>query len=67
MLSKDNYKYITSDMSQFEFTCNSADEKPVGAYEGRKIAVGSTLLEWDTGDIYRYDDGKWEKLGGGAG
>ena len=66
MVSKDDCKYITAESSQFVFSGNSDDEKPTGTYEGRKITVGSTFFEWDTASLWRYDDGKWEKLGGGA-
>lgn len=64
MVSKDDCKYITAESSQFSFSGNSDDEKPVGTYEGRKIAIGSTYFEWDTAELWRYDGDSWKKLGG---
>lgn len=66
MISVDERRFIPPQYCRFEMSGNSDDEKPTGIYEGRKIATGSTFFEWDTAELWRYNDGKWEKLGGGA-
>ncbi len=39
-----------------EFFGLSSNEKPIGKFEGIKIANGSMFIEMDTGKIYLFDE-----------
>ena len=48
----------------FEFRGLSGDDKPLGTYNGTKIANGSIFIEIDTQEIYFYDEANNEWKGG---
>ena len=56
--------------TQYDFYGTSSESKPTDADMANDnaddIAVGSTFLEVDTGDVYFYDEdaGTWHKVGG---
>lgn len=55
----------------FELLGLSTDTKPTGTFSGYKVGENSVLMELDTGDIYYFDGGAWQKMstdgqGGGS-
>jgi hypothetical protein len=44
-----------NEISTFNFSGLSSDDKPTGTYNGIIIRNGSTFMELDTQDIYFYD------------
>lgn len=68
MISVDNYNYESYNTVRFDFSGTAGDTPPIGEYDGRKIANGSTYMDWAAGKLYRYDamTQTWEKFGGDA-
>jgi hypothetical protein len=60
MISYEN-TMTNGDEIKFAFSGLSTDTKPTGAYDGAKIANGSTFLEMDTLNLKFYDatTGTW--------
>ena len=67
MISVDNYSYESYNTVRFDFGGTKDDSPPVGEYDGRVIANGSTYMDWSEGELYRYDEPSqtWQKFGGG--
>lgn len=67
MLSVDNREYISPSIVRYDLSGTSDDTPPVGEYNGRTIANGSTYIDWNAGKLYRYDivSQQWQPFGGG--
>ena len=46
-----------SGTGEFEFKGLSADTKPTGTFNGKKIGTNSIFIELDTGGVYYYSEG----------
>ena len=68
MISVQSEEYIASGATKFTFIGTTGDLPPIGTYQGRTIANGSTYVDWSTGEMYRYDapSQTWQKFGGDA-
>lgn len=47
----------------FELLGLSTDQKPTGTFSGYRVSDNSVYMELDTGDIYYFDEGEWQKMG----
>ena len=55
MITVTKNNYIQDKMCRFSLVGMAEDEKPIGAFQERKIQNGSTFLEMDTGKLYFYN------------
>ena len=55
---------VNTGTAEFEFKGLSADSKPTGEVNGKKVGVNSLFLELDTGDVYYFTGSAWAKFGG---
>lgn len=66
MISVDSYSYESYNTVRFDFSGTAGDSPPIGEYDGRVIANGSTYIDWTAGKLYRYDivSQQWQPFGG---
>ncbi len=55
---------LNTGTATFELLGLSTDTKPTGKFSGCKVGVNSVFLELDTGNLYYFTGGAWEKAGG---
>lgn len=65
-ITTEDKEYYGNGLAKLDLCGGADDTMPVGTFGDYKIADGSTYIDWDDGEMYRYvaKTKEWKRFGG---